>query len=717
MGDNPQKVIFALDIGTRSVIGLIGWREDDLLRIQYVDSEEYKTRAVVDGQIEDIGATAKIAGIVKQRLEEKLGGELHSVHIAAAGRVLRTTQASFAMELNENEAIDPQTVSDIELGAVQRAYELLFEDEENQNVAFYCVGHSVKNYTLDGYPISSLLDHRGRIAEAHIIATFLPKPVVESLYSTMGHIGLSVAGLTLEPIAAMNAIIPDDLRRLNLALVDIGAGTSDIAICDGGGIAGYTMATTAGDEITEMLMRECLVDFATAEDIKRRLSDSTLGVISYTDILGMPHEDEISALRSMIAPAVEELGSTISARILEAAGHAPAAVFLAGGGSQIPGLRELVAESLELDASRVAVGGANNMKRMIVSDLDVFGPEYATPTGIALTAIRQREGDTFVVTVNNEQIHLLSGWDASVLGVLQMAGCRYSDIMSHTGRALDFTVNGARRIVRGGLPAQSYVTLNGEPAALTAQVAPGDVLTFTPATEGVPAKATLSSVLGEWNTFEIMLEGEPFTAGTIVTVNGEPGEPDREIKTGDTIVTQDANTVGGFCKVIDLDMNEITVFVGEEEATAETVLQQGDALCLRGRQRDVVIKTHSENTQQLLEPIVLTPEDTALPEAPQEPEAPEVPEVPQEPKAPEVPKAPLGSVDRRLLHITLNGNPLTLGRKKDGTPWQFFDLLAYTDIDPQKPQGTIVQKRNGEDASYLEILQENDTIDIYWNRE
>ena len=77
----------------------------------------------------------------------------------------------------------------------------------------------------------------------------------------MQKIDLDVASITLEPIAAINAAIPENLRLLNLVMVDIGAGTSDIAVCTGGSVIGYTMATVAGDEITEMLMKDYLVDF------------------------------------------------------------------------------------------------------------------------------------------------------------------------------------------------------------------------------------------------------------------------------------------------------------------------------------------------------------------------------------------------------------------------------------------------------------------------
>ena len=148
--------------------------------------------------------------------------------------------------------------------------------------------------------MSSIRDHSGKILEAQVVATFLPRGVVDSLYAVVGKIGLEVASLTLEPIAALNAAIPSDIRLLNLVLVDIGAGTSDIAICRDGSVVGYTMATIAGDEITELLMRSLLVDFETGERLKMSLDQEQ--PIEYLDILGLSHEMTAEELKKLIAP-------------------------------------------------------------------------------------------------------------------------------------------------------------------------------------------------------------------------------------------------------------------------------------------------------------------------------------------------------------------------------------------------------------------------------
>ena len=215
-----NDLLFAMDIGTRSVIGLACIQENGMLRVLCAESEEYKKRAVVDGQIEDIAETAKTAAVVKKRLESRLGFRLDSVYIAAAGRVLKTQRGSWEAEL-EGDSVDRRFLAKLESGAIKAARDSLFpEGGDESQMNFFCVGHAVTKFRLDGYEMSTILGHSGNVAGVEVIATFLPRGVVEGLYAAMRAVGLTVAGLTLEPIAAMNAVIPPDIRKLNLAMVD-----------------------------------------------------------------------------------------------------------------------------------------------------------------------------------------------------------------------------------------------------------------------------------------------------------------------------------------------------------------------------------------------------------------------------------------------------------------------------------------------------------------
>ena len=191
----------------------------------------------------------------------------------------------------------------MELKAIKEAEESIEKEVSGQ---LYCVGYSVINYYLNGYIISNLLGHKGENISVEIIATFLPKSVVDSLYSVMDKCGLRVSSLTLEPIAAIEAVVPQKLRLLNIALVDIGAGTSDIAISDNQSIVAYGMVPMAGDEVTEVIAKECLVDFNTAEIIKRQIN--TEEEIKFIDILGFECSRSSAKLKEVIRPMVAEVG-------------------------------------------------------------------------------------------------------------------------------------------------------------------------------------------------------------------------------------------------------------------------------------------------------------------------------------------------------------------------------------------------------------------------
>ena len=113
---------------------------------------------------------------------------------------------------------------------------------------------------LDDEVIGNLIDQQGDDAAVEIIATFLPRVVVDSLIKALHRADLELEALTLEPIAAIDVLVPPSMRRLNVALVDVGAGTSDIAITDSGTVIAYGMVSAAGDEVTEALaIISCLI--------------------------------------------------------------------------------------------------------------------------------------------------------------------------------------------------------------------------------------------------------------------------------------------------------------------------------------------------------------------------------------------------------------------------------------------------------------------------
>ncbi len=518
---SDENLIFAMDIGTRSIIGMVGVMDGDKLHILAVEKEEHAKRAMIDGQIEDIQQVANVGQIVKERLENKLGRKLTRVCVAAAGRALKTQKASFELQLPEPERVDAELISRLEGGAIGEAEAEFVSGLDGKNRGkFYLVGHTVVEYQLDGYPMSNLLGHQGKKLRAEVIATFLPGEVVESLYTTMHQIDLDVISMTLEPIAAINAVIPANLRLLNLALVDIGAGTSDIAVSRDGGVVGYTMATVAGDEITEALMKSYLLDFSTAEHIKAALG--TNEEIRFTDILGIEQTLNQTDLNMAVSAARDGLCREIAERVVEVnGGTPPSAIFLAGGGSKLNGMRETVADYLGMDLGRVAIAGNNFEKSAVSDECSLNDPEYATPLGIVISAGFNLISDSFHVTLNGKRAKLFQNGSLTVQDILMMNGYSYQEFMPRSGKNLMIQLNGRRAVFRGEPGEPAMLTLNGEEVRLSTLIHAGDEIEFQPAMNGAPAHITL----GE------LLRGSHLMA----TINGVLGSPEDQLKNGDVI--------------------------------------------------------------------------------------------------------------------------------------------------------------------------------------
>lgn len=517
-----ENLIFALDIGTHSIIGVVGTMEDEKLRVVAIEKEAHMERSMVDGQIEDIEKVAKVADIVKTRLEEKLQCELREVCVAAAGRALRTQSASYQMEFPYPQRLDEEIISRLEAGAIGEA-EAIFSNEldaENSR-QFYLVGHTAVQYYMDDYPTSRLLDHQARRIQADVIATFLPREVVESLYSVMHKIDLEIVSLTLEPIAAMNVVIPKNLRLLNLALVDIGAGTSDIAVSKDGGVVGYTIATVAGDEITEALMKKYLLDFNTADSVKIQLGSQESAC--FTDILGIEQTITREDMMDCIEESTDNLCREISEHICEVNGAPASAVFLAGGGSKLTSLQAGIAKYMNMDAKRVAVAG-NNFQAYAVSDAyELNDPEYATPLGIAISAGLNLLTDSFHVTLNGSRARLFRNNTMTILDILMMNGFSYRDIIPQSGRKLIIQLNG-KQVLYHGTPGEPATLLkNGREAKISDLVYTGDDIEFSPAISGEPARRYLK---------DLMTSGP----GLAAAVNGKIVSPDTLLKTGDVVV-------------------------------------------------------------------------------------------------------------------------------------------------------------------------------------
>lgn len=678
------ETVFALDIGTRTVVGVVGEYIDDKFFLSDYVSIPHTKRAMVDGQVEDIRQTAKTVAAVKAQLEEKSGIKLERVAIAAAGRALKTCRMEMEFDISGKDSLTADDVKSMEFETIQKAQEQL-DREKKSSAVFYCVGHSVVCYKLDDYKMISLEGHKGEKAQVELIAAFLPSAVVEGLYAVMDLNELEVAGLTLEPIAAMNVIVPREIRLINIALVDIGAGTSDIAIAKDGTVYAYAMATTAGDEITEEIIRTYLVDFNTAEQLKQGCSSGE-EELEYRDILGISHKIKASELSQKLKPAVETLAETICSSILEVNGGAPAAVFLVGGGSLTDGLPALVAQKLGIDEARVAIGGGDFLKS--VDDNGArLGAEFVTPLGIAVTSMMSSGYDFSVITVNDKKIRAFDTKQLSVFEALHIAGYRSTEIVGRSGLTLNCTLNGKRVSRKGGGFIPAEVRVNGAPAAVTTKVSKGDRIEFIPAQSGENASARLSDIISFGDRGTVRFGGETHKIGVRAFVNGEERPPEYDIQPLDSIETTGIATLGDLLAQLEIELDGLEYLVNGEAADENTPLSDGDEITVAGEDERAEFsegETPAEKIPEEEEPKEIFGELTFVEEQPE----------------PEIP-AHSGSIS-----LELNGEIVNVPTSPSGN--MLLDLLNLIEIDPTEPDTELVLEINGAPANFSSPIHGGD---------
>jgi cell division protein FtsA len=527
-----QSTIFALDIGTRSVVGLILQEKNHTYEIIDLLSIEHTERSMVDGQIHDVLAVSNVISKVKEQLEQK-HGPLNKVCVAAAGRALKTERAKATLDIKGKATMQKQDILHLELSAVQQAQMTLATKHDDENSHhYYCVGYSVMHFRLDEDEIGNLMDQQGEEASVEIIATFLPKIVVESLISALHRSGLEMEALTLEPIAAINVLIPPSMRRLNVALVDIGAGTSDIAITDSGTVVAYGMVPIAGDEITEALSDEFLLDFPLAEKAKRELFIQDF--IKVNDILGFETEVSKEDVINQISDSINKLAGAICHEIIRLNKRTPKAVMLVGGGSLTPELPKRIAGMLELPENRVAIRGIDAIANLNLADHLPKGPELVTPIGIAIAA-NQSPVQYVTVYVNERPVRLFDMKQLTVGDCILSAGIKMNKLYGKPGMAMMIKLNGRDFTLPGEYGKPPKLLINGDPCTLDSSVQNGDKVVVKKGEDGSSSTVRIQDLVDERPVKMISINGIRYEIKAEIHRNGDAVSSEELVRDHDII--------------------------------------------------------------------------------------------------------------------------------------------------------------------------------------
>ena len=756
----PEPLVFGLDIGTRSIVGTVGYKEGKQFNIVAQSVIFHETRAMIDGQIHDINKVGEEIIVVKEDLEEQLGGrKLKDVCVAAAGRMLKTAVGKGEYEFQENTAINQEYVHSLEMLGVEKAQEKM-QEENDTDMKFFCVGYTVMKYYMNGYEITNLEGHKAKKIETEVLATFLPEDVVDGLYAAVEIAGLQISNMTLEPIAAINVAIPENYRLLNIALVDVGAGTSDISITKESSIIGYGMLPKAGDELTEQIVSSYLVDFATAEEIKS--IDPSTTSITYKDIMGIEHEITPKQVYEQLDSVLEDITKGVADKIIELnGGKSVSAVFVVGGGGKLPDFTTKLAKYLGLPPERVALRGEEVLGFVnIMVDGVTKDSLMVTPIGICLNFYEQKNQFVYL-HVNDQRIKLYNNDKLTVFDAALAYGLTNEAIFPKRGKDLHYKLNGHEKFIRGKNGEPARILVNDKVAGMNQPIQAGDQIRIEESTRGEAAKALLGDVADFTQTLTIDVNDTLVYCPKYASVNGKLEFELYEIAEGDCVEILNYYTLSQLMQFMDIETPH-EVYVNGARANADTQIYENFKVAWIAQEeiykpeesfleKEIVeISEEAEDNQkqkdnlvdleenaELLQKEILSKQDkdekviqnkekqlqrekikttqrwqknkNRMPKANMQTNREHAVENKTKPKVEQSKKAE--TVD---MQVTVNGKEVTLTGKAN---YVFVDIFDKYEFDLKHIGGTeLIQQIDGKRAEHFSPLHAGATVEIYWKK-
>ncbi|CAM8653458.1 MAG: cell division protein FtsA [Burkholderiaceae bacterium] len=373
MTRDSKNLFVGLDIGTSKIVAIVGQLDGD--RLDVIGLGQAESDGLKKGVVVNIDST--VASIQKALEEAELMADckIASVWTGIAGSHIRSFNSSGMVAIKEKEVSQAdmdrviETATAVSIPADQQVLHVLPQE-----------------FIIDGQEdVRQPLGMSGVRLEVRVHIVTGAVSAAQNIVKCIRRCGLEVQELMLQPLASSLAVLTDDERELGVALVDIGGGTTDIAIFAGGAIRHTAVIPIAGDQITNDIAMALRTPTKDAEEIKCRhgvakqtLVDPTAGF----EVPGLgdrgPRMLSQQSLAAVIEPRVEELFSLVSQVIRESGFEEllSGGVVLTGGSAQLPGMVEL-GEDVFLKQVRVAKPSYRG------SLADVVGsPRYATAMGL-----------------------------------------------------------------------------------------------------------------------------------------------------------------------------------------------------------------------------------------------------------------------------------------------------------------------------------------------
>lgn len=277
---DDEQYIVGLDVGTEFVKALIAHEKNGELQVIGVGREHQSLSDMQAGAIADIGSVVENCDKALAEAEEQAGVSVRTAVIGIAGELVKgtTTRVRVARKTPDKALDMPEMERIIKLvqkRAEDKAKQQLAWELGGKEVEVRLVNSALVSIEIDGYKVTSPIGFQGRDIVVQLYTAFAPLIHIGALERTSQQLDLDLMAVAAEPFAVARSVIGDDASAsMNAILMDVGGGTTDIAVITDGGVQGTKMFGIGGRAFTRAIERELGVEFSTAEALKVGLSQN-----------------------------------------------------------------------------------------------------------------------------------------------------------------------------------------------------------------------------------------------------------------------------------------------------------------------------------------------------------------------------------------------------------------------------------------------------------
>ncbi|MEL4456041.1 cell division protein FtsA [Lutimonas vermicola] len=397
-----KNIAVGLDIGTTKIVAMVG-KQDAYGKIEVLGTGKAKSLGVHRGVVNNITQTIQSIQQSVDEAESASGEKIGTVVVGIAGQHIRSLHHSdYITRPNSDKVIDEEDIERL----INQVYKLVMLPGEE-------IIHVLpQDFKVDGQAeIKTPIGMYGGRLEANFHVVVGQVSSIRNIGRCIKSAGLQLGNITLEPLASADAVLSQEEKEAGVALIDIGGGTTDLAIFKDGIIRHTAVISFGGNVITEDIKEGCSIIEKQAELLKTKFGSAWPGenkdneIVSIPGLRGRePKEITLKNLSKIIHARVVEIVEQVFLEIKNY-GHEEskkkliAGIVLTGGGAQLKHIKQLVEYITGMD-TRI---GYPNEHLASNSDSELSSPLYATVVGLLMKGLKENEKRNTIVTEIEEE--------------------------------------------------------------------------------------------------------------------------------------------------------------------------------------------------------------------------------------------------------------------------------------------------------------------------